>query len=82
MNGNIVNIMSDSKSDTYFTLRMDISLDSYLPHIDHDHLVPEVIPLSDDSDSERVPRNSLDERVSPWIISRLGCLMMVVRRAI
>lgn len=73
MSDNIVNIMSDSKSDTYFTLRMYISLDSYLPHIDHGHLVPEVIPLSDDSDSERIHGDSEGTSLSNSLEAFTNC---------
>lgn len=61
MSDNIVNLVSDSESDTYYVPRIRISLDSDLPHINHDHLENIVISSSDDSDSKRVSRDSLEE---------------------
>lgn len=43
---------------------MGVSPDLHsLPPI-HDYMVPKFMSLADDSDSERVPRHSLDERAS------------------
>lgn len=59
-----VNLVSDSGSETCYASRMRISLNSHLPPLDHDHLKQKVISLSEDSDSERVYGDSLQEKVS------------------
>lgn len=61
MSDNTINIVRDSKRKTSSALRICTSLDSHLPDLNHDRLEPEVIPLSNDSDLERVFGNSLEE---------------------
>lgn len=58
MSDNAFNIVIDSKSETSYASRMSIYFDSHLPSIDHDHVEPEVTPLSNDFDSERASENS------------------------
>lgn len=65
MSDNVNNLMSDSKSDTSHVSRMGISPDFHLPHIDHDHMEPEVIVLFDGSDSKGVFEDSLEGGTSP-----------------
>lgn len=59
MSNNVVSLVSDNESDTSSILGMKISLNSHLLPISHDHLKPEVISLTNDSDSERVSSYSL-----------------------
>lgn len=47
MSDNSINLMTDSESDTSYVSRMRIFPDFHLPHIDHDHMEPEVILLFD-----------------------------------
>lgn len=51
MSDNVVNLTSDSESDTSSASRMGTPHDCHLPLIDHDPIELEVIPLSDDLDS-------------------------------
>lgn len=48
-------------SYTSSTVIMGVSLNSYIPLMDHDRMDPKVIPLSHDFDSERASGNSLEE---------------------
>lgn len=52
MSDSIVNLMSDSQSDTSSIAIMETSLDSYNIPLVHDHLKIKAIPLVDDSNSE------------------------------
>lgn len=66
MSDNVVNLTSNSKSDTSLVSRMRISHDSYLPLLDHNYLESGVILLSDNFKSEWVSRDSLEERTSSF----------------
>lgn len=61
MSNSIVHQTSDSKSDTSFAVRIGTSFGSYHPLV-YDRMGPEVISLSNDSDSERASRNSLEKK--------------------
>lgn len=61
MSDNTVKLMSNSESETSYASRMGKSLDSHLYPLDHDRLEPKAIPLSDNSDLERVFEDSLEE---------------------
>lgn len=64
MSGNTVNLMSDYEGETFLASRMRISPYSRIPPLDHNPLEPEVMHLSDDSDSKRVFGDSLEEITS------------------
>lgn len=64
MSGNTINLMSDYEGETFPASRMRISPYSRIPLLDHNPLEPEVMHLSDDSDSKRVFRESLEEITS------------------
>lgn len=75
MSDSTINQVSDSESETLSASRIGTSPDSHIPPLDYDCMEPEVIPLSKDLDSERVYRNSLEERASTSdiIISFVKC---------
>lgn len=61
MGDNVVNLASDYECDTSFAARMGTFPDSYLPPLAHDCTDQKVIPLFNDSDSERAYGNSYEE---------------------
>lgn len=61
LNDSLVHLVSESESDTSPDPGIGVSLDSHLSPLAHNCMSQEFISLSDDSDSERVSVNSLDE---------------------
>lgn len=70
--------MSDFESDIYFSLRMGISPNSHIPHIDHNHLERYIISSSDNSDSEIVYGNSMEE--GAFFSDSLESILSIVKR--
>lgn len=64
MSGSTVSLVSGFEGETLFALRNGTSPNSHLPPHDHDHIEPTITPLYEDSDSERVFEDSLDEGTS------------------
>lgn len=72
--------MSDSERKTLFASRMGVSYDPHLPPPSSNYPEPEIISLSDDFDSERVFRNSLQEE--PFSSGSLDVTLSNVGRGI
>lgn len=66
MNDDTINLESKYEINISSITGMWVSLDSHLPPLSHDRMGQKVISLSDDYDSERVSRNSLDEIASSF----------------
>lgn len=64
MSDSIVDLANDSRAETLSSSIMGIPLNCHLHPLCHNHLEPKIISLSDDSDLERVSRNSLGEGTS------------------
>lgn len=64
MSDNTVDLMSNSEGKTLPTSIMGTSPNPHLPSPGRNHLKLEIIPLSNDSNSKRVSRNSLEEETS------------------
>lgn len=75
-----IHIARDFKSDASSVTSIGVSpnIDSSL--LAHDRLVHDVISLIEDSDSERVSKNSYDEKASSRILLMLSYQMMALKR--
>lgn len=58
--------LSDYEFKNLSSSRMGTSLDSHIHPLNHNHLEPEVISLSNDSDSKRVSVDSLEGGTSSF----------------
>lgn len=56
--------MSDSEVETSFSSRMGSSPNSHVPSFGSNHIGPEVIPIFDNFNSERLSEGSLEEETS------------------